>query len=253
MAQSTETTRIVSSDHPDPLWLQVSALIAEDVARGRLPAGSRLSAERELCAQLGVSRVTLRKALTHLVDDGVLRPSHGRGWYVAAASERKDWPNRLESFSETAARMNLTPTSKVLRASVDPATLDEAEELGVAPGTPLFHLERIRLLEGIPTAIDRTRVPAHVAPALAETDFATGSLYAVLAEAGAEPAHAEATIEAQSSTPLTADALGIPEGQPVLRMRELAYDAASKPLFVSEIVYAGDRYRLRTSFTRSPD
>ncbi|GMA23506.1 transcriptional regulator [Luteimicrobium album] len=190
------------SDHPDPLWLQVAALVAEDVSTGRLGAGSRLPAERELCLRLGVSRVTLRKALSHLVEEGVLRPSHGRGWYVAAtSSERKDWPNRLESFSETAARMNLTPTSRVLRSSVDPATLDEAEELGIAPGTPLFHLDRVRLLEGIPTAIDRTRVPAHVAPALAETDFTTGSLYDVLASAGAEPVRAEATIEAQASTP----------------------------------------------------
>jgi hypothetical protein len=94
----------------------------------------------------------------------VLRPSHGRGWYVAA-DERKDWPNSLESFSETAARIGLTATSVVLRADTAMATLDEAETVGVAPGAPLFHLERVRMLRPTGTASASPARPRCCSPA----------------------------------------------------------------------------------------
>ena len=68
------------ADSADPLWVQAVDHIAREIAEGRLAAGSRLPPERELCAELSISRVTLRKALLKLVDDGVLRSSHGRGW-----------------------------------------------------------------------------------------------------------------------------------------------------------------------------
>ena len=117
--------------YPDPLWIQAVALVRGEIERGVLKPGMRLAPERELCQQLGISRVTLRRALGHLVEEGVLSASRGRGWYVSqAAQPRKEWPNTLESFSETADRMGLTPHSEVLQNRVDPATIDQAERLG---------------------------------------------------------------------------------------------------------------------------
>ena len=91
----------------------------------------------------------------------------------------------LESFSETAARLGLTPTSDVLRAEEAPATLDEAEELGVAPGSPNFHLERVRRLDGVQVAVDVSFFRRSVA-AISAVDFAATSLFRLLTEAGAE-------------------------------------------------------------------
>ncbi|HEX4222898.1 MAG TPA: GntR family transcriptional regulator, partial [Pseudonocardiaceae bacterium] len=145
---------LLQSDNPEPLWSRAAETIREQVSEGALRPGSRLPPERDLCRRLDISRVTLRRALLQLVDDGVLKPSHGRGWYVAS-DERKDWPNSLESFSETASRMGLIATSVVLRADTAMATLDEAEALGVAPGALLFKLERVRMLDEVPIAIDR--------------------------------------------------------------------------------------------------
>ena len=237
-------------DSADPLWIQAVDHITREIAEGRLAAGSRLPPERELCADLNISRVTLRKALLRLVDDGVLRSSHDRGWFVAVG-QQKDWPNSLESFSETAARMGLVASSRILRAEIAPATIDEAEELAIAPGAPLFHLERVRMLNQVPIALDDSRVPEALVPGFDALDFAHASLYESLSRAGLDLLRAESTIEAKSADQHLATHLAVELGTPVLVLYQVVVDGADRPIFSSRIRYAGDRYRLRTFFSRT--
>ncbi|MFJ2645351.1 GntR family transcriptional regulator [Streptomyces sp. NPDC087420] len=251
MNDSPEVSGAALPGYPEPLWIQAVQVIQGEIDRGVLQPGGRLPPERQLCLQLGISRVTLRKALNSLVEAGVLNPSHGRGWYVARSARKKEWPNTLESFSETAARMGLTPHSKVLRAETSPATIDEAEQLAIAPGTPLFRLERVRLLEGVAIALDLTRLRQALVPDIERLDFQERSLYATLSAAGVEPVRADSTIEATKAGERAAEHLDLAPGDPVLVMRQVALGAQQEPLFVSTIQYAGDRYRLRTSFARS--
>ncbi|CAN5244860.1 GntR family transcriptional regulator [soil metagenome] len=243
-------TDAVRTNSPDPLWVQAVDHLTREIAEGRLLAGTRLPPERELCADLNISRVTLRKALLKLVDEGVLQSSHGRGWFVAAG-QQKDWPNSLESFSETAERMGLVASSRILRAAIAPATIDEAEELSMAPGAPLFHLERVRMLSQVPIALDASRVSAALVPGFDAIDFTRASLYEALTGAGLDLQRAESTIEAKPADATVAAHLLVDPGTPMLVMHQVVVDAADRPIFSSDIRYAGDRYRLRTSFSRS--
>lgn len=243
------TATLVRADYPDPLWIQAVEAILHDISTGALVAGSRLPPERELCTRLNISRVTLRKALLKLVDDGVLTASHGRGWYVAAAPHA-DWPNSLESFSETAQRLGLVASSRVLHASVIASTLDEAEELAIAPGAPVFRLERVRMLGDVPIAIDDSRVPAALVPGIDGVDFTTASLYERLAAGGLDLHRADSTIEARSADDYLATHLAIESGKPVLVMHQVLVNTLEQPLLSSTIRYAGERYRLRTFFSR---
>lgn len=252
MSTVLETTSLTRSDHPEPLWLQAAALISGEIANGTLRAGMRLPPERELCQKLNISRVTLRKALIRLVEDGLVNASHGRGWYVATTAATKEWPNSLESFSETAARMGLVASSRVLKAAESHASIDEAEEFAIAPGSRLFSLDRVRLLDDVPIAIDFTRIPADLAPGFADVDFQHASLYDELTRVGVTPARAESTIEAREADDYAAALLDIEVGKPLLVMSQLVVDSAEKPLFASKIQYSGDRYRLRTVFARGP-
>jgi len=243
----------IRPDYPEALWMQARNLIASEIASGALEAGRRLPPERELCQQLNISRVTLRKALSSLVEDGLLSSSHGRGWYVAAGggAPEREWPNSLESFTETAARMGLEPSSRVLRSEIVPATFDEAEELGLAPGSPVFVLERVRLLNEVPIAVDRARVPASFDPDFLDADYTVESLYGRLEAAGLSLAHAETTIEARKADAEVADQLGLKEADPILVMHQLVVDDDGRRILSSDIRYSGERYRLRTTFTRS--
>lgn len=240
------------SDGPDPLWSRAMADIEEQIRSGALEPGTRLAPERDLCQQMGVSRVTLRKALGALVERGYLRASHGRGWFVAGPAPRGEWPNALESFTETARRMGLRATSRVTWSGVVPASLDVAETLRVAPGTPLFDVERVRLLDDVPIALDRTTLPHALVPGIEDADLATASLYALLSEHGVEPVRAESTIEARAADAGLAQLLGIAEGAPVLVLDQVAVDGAGRPLLASVVRYSGERYRLRTVFARTP-
>ncbi|MCS5734460.1 GntR family transcriptional regulator [Herbiconiux daphne] len=246
---------MIDSSKAEPLWAQTADFVREHIATGTYSEGMRLPPERELCQTLNVSRVTLRKALVSLVDEGVLSASHGRGWYVSkpgtAEPAAGDWPNSLESFSETAARMGLESDSIVIDHRVSPATLDEAEELAVAPGTPLLRLGRVRRLGGVPIAIDNTRLPAALIAGGADIDFSTASLFATLGENDIDIARSEATIEARDADAAIAGHLDIEVGRPILVMKQLSVDTRDRPVLISTIEYSGDRYRLRTVFTRS--
>ncbi|MFC9842888.1 GntR family transcriptional regulator [Streptomyces sp. NPDC060223] len=246
-----DTLAPIAADHHEPLWVQAVAVIEQRVKDGSLPAGRRLPAERELCAQLGISRVTLRRALRDLVDKGVLSSSHGRGWYVAErGGTDREWPNFLESFSETARRKGLTPSSLVLSADVSPATLDEGDEFGVAAGTELFRLDRVRLLDGLPIGVDSSRVPLNLAPSLGGTDFAHASMLDELTAAGSEPLNAESMVESRGCPADLAPHLDMAPGEPVLVMESAMTDAKGRVVLITTITYRGDRYRLRTSFAR---
>jgi DNA-binding GntR family transcriptional regulator len=230
----------ISPDAPEPLWRQAASAISAEIARGELTDGARLPSERELSERLAISRVTVRRALKSLIEDGVLTASHGRGWYVAHGSAR-EFPNTLESFSETADRLGLEASSTVVRCETVPATLDEAERLHIAAGTALFRLERIRLLDGVPVAVDTSAIPASVyEPGVPGPDFEQASLFDCLTGAGVDLSRADAAAH-----------LGIAVGMPILEMRQVVLDRSGRPLLESTVRYAGARYRLRTSFVRT--
>ncbi|MFJ1864599.1 GntR family transcriptional regulator [Streptomyces sp. NPDC088097] len=235
----------------DPLWSRAADRIREEIARRGLSEGSKLPAERELCTRLDISRVTLRRALAHLVDQGLVTSSHGRGWFVAtptAPAPARDWPKDLESFTATARRKHMRPGSLVLRHDQVTASLDDADRLGVPAGTSLMRLERVRLLNDVRIALDRTLLVLELAPDLVRADFREASLFEELVRWGVEPERAEATIEARSADEELAGHLGIAPGAPVLVLDQTVYTREQRPLLLSTVEYSGDRYRLRTTF-----
>ncbi|MFF1447080.1 GntR family transcriptional regulator [Streptomyces sp. NPDC058274] len=239
----------------DPLWRQAADVIRADIERRGLAEGDKLPSERDLCARLEISRVTLRKALGHLVDQGILTATHGRGWFVATApapsttASSRDWPNDLESFTATARRKRMTPASLVLRQVRRPATLDEAERLDVPAGTELFGLDRVRLLNDVRIAVDRTLVVAELVAGLDEdeVDFTSASLFEELRRRGVELDRSEATIEARTADGELAGHLEIEPGSPVLVLDQAIHDRDRRPVLLSVVEYSGERYRLRTT------
>jgi len=229
-----------------PLHERVRLQLAGDIVTGVVPRGGRLPSERELCLRFAISRVTLRRALNQLASEGLIIPSHGRGWYVS--TERVGEPaNVLMSFSAMARSQRLTPSSKVINHQVRPAELDEAERLGIAPGSRVLDLRRLRLLDDLPVAIDRSLVPVALAPSIADRDFAEGSLYDALAEAGVPPHRADYSVEALSADDHQAAMLDLEPGRPLLVTRQVTYLADNRVIELGGIIYRGDRYRFRAT------
>jgi GntR family transcriptional regulator len=138
-----------------------------------------------------------------------------------------------------------------LRADVRLASIDEAEELRIAPGSELFDLERIRHLDGVAVAIEHSRLPLRMAPGLRAADLAGGSLYDALRVAGIFPAYSEYVLQAVAASARQSALLELPEGAPLLMASALTHDRNARPIEISRSVFRGDRYRFRTTLFRS--
>jgi GntR family transcriptional regulator len=157
----------------------------------------------------------------------------------------------LLSFAAMAASRGLTASAQVLRQEVRPATLDEAELLAVAPGSAVFELERLRMLDGMPVSVDVNRVGLTRAEAVTEGDYRVDSLYDTLERrCGRIPTKGDYTIEAISADAATAALLDVPAGAPLLLTVDRTFDQLGEPLCLSRIAYRGDRYRFRATVHR---
>jgi GntR family transcriptional regulator len=238
-----------SSDQP--LYEQAHAALAEMVEAGTYRPGSRLPSERVLGEALGVSRFTLRRALDSLVAAGVLQRRSSRGWFVAGGPVTGA-TNELLSFARMGLSRGLAPSSRVLEHAVRPATLEEADILGVAPGAPVYDIERLRMLDGIPISVERSRIPVARAPWLADLDLRTASLYEALEQRGLIPTSADYTIGVLDADDRLAALLDVPGGKGLLLATGVTRDQLGKAFELAWAAYRADRYRIRVSLARGP-
>ena len=235
-----------------PKFMQVAAVLRAQIDQGQLRG--RLPTERDLCEHFSVSRVTLRRALSTLAENGQLRASWGRGWYVAR-EPLSEPPNALLSFSELAEGRGLVPSAKVLNLETRPASLDEADLLCVAPGSRLLVLERLRFMDSVPVVLQRShfalaRVDG-LAEALGSVDVTKVSLYRFLEERwGLVPARADYVVEARAASDAEAELLDVAPGSPLLQATQITFDQEGNPFERHWSTYPGDRYRFEASLLR---
>jgi GntR family transcriptional regulator len=229
-------------------YQRVQDALAEEISRGRRAPGSRLPPERALAEHFRVSRVTLRRALEELEAGGVV--SRDRAGWIVAGPRLGEPPNALMSFSEMAASRGLTAAARVLESRARQATIDEAEQLSLAPGAPLFELRRLRLMDDVPILVDHSVIPLSYAPELAHVDFEAASLYEELERHGLHPARARFAVEAVAADERHAALLDLQRGEPLLRCHQVTEDDTGRPIELCQMVYRGDRYRFRATLVR---
>ncbi|HVX45717.1 MAG TPA: GntR family transcriptional regulator [Mycobacteriales bacterium] len=252
MPDGRESTATDPHGGPDPAYQRIRQYLSDQIAAGTIAPGSRLSAERTLAEQLGVSRVTLRRSLQQLVADGLVTPSRGRGWFVTP-DPLSEPPNVLLSFTDMATSAGKTARAELLARVVEPATPDQAAALGLRPGAATIVLERLRLIDDFPMAVIRSRLPLARFRALAKADLTDVSLYRLLRERyGVIPTESDFQVEARPAETRIADLLGIEAAGPVLTVRQQTRDQHGTPVELADTHYRADRYRFRAT-VRSND
>ncbi len=207
-----------NSRDASPLYLQLARRLGDAVRKGRYQTHESLPSERLLSESLGVSRVTARKAIDQLVDQGLIVRRRGSGNYIAPHLEQP--LSRLTSFSEELHQRGYTPSSRWLDRAVSAATADEQRSLGLSPRARVARLERLRLADGIAMAYEMSVLPLEVLP---HPEAVENSLYEYLATIGKLPVRASQHIRALNSPVLLAGQLGVPVGQAVLFITRVAY------------------------------
>ncbi len=235
----------VDRSKPAPLYHQLKCILLESIDDGRLKPKDKLQAESALARQYGVSKATVRQALTDLEREGYIIRIQGLGTFVAAS--RVDFgPSHLDSFTVQMGVRGMQPSSRVLEQGVIAAEGELAESIGIQPGSPLFRLRRIRLADGEPMGIQTSHVPLYLAPGLERRDFRKEqSLYAVLRDHhGLVPARAHETHSAVALDPHQARLLGTEPGAPALASRRLTFLESGTPMELVFSLMRGDRHRV---------
>ena len=148
-----------------PLYLRLTRTIAAAIDAGALRPGESLPPERELAALTGLSRVTVRKAVQTLVEAGRLVQRRGSGTFVAPRVERVEQAlSLLTSFSEDMARRGKAVRSVWLCRAVHAPSPEEVMALGLAAHDRVARLERVRMADGVPLAIERASLSTAVLP-----------------------------------------------------------------------------------------
>lgn len=207
-----------------------------------LPPGSAVPPERTLAAQFGTSRTTVRQALAELVVEGRLERIQGKGTFVALPKVAQVL--QLTSYTEDMLVQGLKPESRLLDLGYVAADTRLAELLDMRPGGRVLRIERLRLADSEPMAIETTHLSAKRFPGLRRNLDKHVSLYAALAAVyGVHLAEAEETIETSLANPREAGLLSADVGLPVLLLSRHSFDTKGEPVEWVRSVYRGDRYK----------
>lgn len=226
-----------------PLYFQIQRTLMEQIRSGELSEGDPLPSEEELGRVYQVSRMTARQALHGLKTNGYAISQKGRGTFVTRPKLEKNIMH-LRGFTEDMKHLGMEPSSKLLGQIVVSATAELAETLRVELGSPVMHLRRLRLADGIPMALEDSRIPLPQFPGLEKISFGKRSLYAVLRENyGVRVAYADEVIEALPATSEEAKLLTIRPKASILSISRVIMTTEEVPIEYACSRYRGDRYR----------
>lgn len=222
-----------------PKYRKAYQMILQRLKAGRYSIGTRMPTEGELVHQFGISRVTVRRALDMLVQDGYVESRQGSGYRVITLSPASD--TCLTSFTDAMLRAGHEPTTRLISIKTFPAGVSELSNLSSEmTGEPITRITRLRLADGQPRMLVKTYAAARLVPNAGPADFpekgAEQSILRVLCgKFGLEWSAACEEISPAAADPEMAATLEIAEGSPLLRQTCSAFAEDGSVVFHEEV------------------
>ena len=228
-------------------WLRARLEAAEYAPHDQLPS------EKELGELFDVSRITVRRALQTLENEGRLYRRQGLGSFAAPPPIPQGLV-RLTDFAQDMERAGLVPSSRVLHLATDEAPPAAAAALNLAEGATVVRLDRLRLANDTPIAFDRTWLPPFYAQLLHHHDLAHETIYRVLEREYDIPVlRGRYRIEAAAAGAVEAAPLEVPEGTPLLLVERTSFTVSDRPVYYQRRYYRSDRVAFDLELAREPE
>jgi len=237
MASLAEIIKALDPAGSQPLYQQLQRALREAIERRLLAPDDALPPERQIAAELSVSRITVRKALDGLVEEGLLVRRQGSGNFVASRIEKNF--AKLTSFSEDMRSRGRVAHSKWLQRSEGEVSPEEALTLRLSPGAAVYRFHRLRYADDAPMSVEYATIVASYLPSL---DSVGDSLYEALEQAGNRPLRALQRLRALLLTPEHAKLLHARAGDAGLLVERVGFLRDGSAVEFSQSYYRGDTY-----------
>ncbi len=232
----------IDKNSSEPAYLQIAAVLKELLRSGKISADTAMPAERVLAQQFGVSRMTMRQANNLMEREGLIERQRGRGTFATRNRILKQ-EQEMRSFSEEIRRRGGVPSSRLISFKTIEADTSVAEYFGIAPGDPLYVIERVRLADNVPVAFESLQIPSCLCPKLERFNLVDYSLYQILEENyRIHMARSEEELSAILPKKLHRKLLEVPRNTAVLLIKRKTYTNEGKPLELGTTAYRGDLY-----------
>ena len=225
-----------------PLYYQLKGIVEDWIASGEWAPGAQVLSERELCEEFKISRITVRQALSELVVEGRLVREHGRGTFVAQPRIQQSL-TRLTGFTQDMQARGMLPGARVLQVQTVTPPPQAAATLRLEATQPTILVQRLRLANGEPMAVETVFLPERLCRGLTSADIENHSLYKLLADKfEIVPIRAEQQLIATACPGAEARLLGVRKGSPVLHIFRTTFTRDELPFEYVESYYRGDKY-----------
>ncbi|MCD7035353.1 GntR family transcriptional regulator [Metabacillus sp. GX 13764] len=233
---------MINKESPIPIYYQLQEHIKDLIEKGELQPGDAITTEREFAERYQISRMTVRQALTQLVNEGYLHRIQGKGTFV---SERKiEQPlYRLRSFTEDMESRGLKPGSQLISFEVIPAPGQIASQLGIQEYAPIYEIKRIRLADDVPMALETSYISANLIKGLTE-QIVKKSVYSYIEEnLNLQIDHGSQVIESSVANEVEAKFLKIKKGAPIMLIQQKTFLKDETAIEYVKSSYRADRYK----------
>lgn len=229
-----------------PLYQQVKEDIKAAIESGKYKPKEKIPAEPELSAEYSVSRITVRRAVEELCNEGYLVKMQGRGTFVSTPRIHRKMAggNRMESFSKTCRDTGMTPGARLLDRQIVPMRADEREFFGSDEDGLLLYIQRVRTADGQPIFEENLFFPYDEFKELMHAEWNDTSAFANIHTVSGRWSDdtQRRTIEVTRASAEQAQTLNVPLGDPLLFMNVYFLDQQRKPLCIGRQYYVGSRY-----------
>lgn len=242
-----------ATSSPIPLYHQVSSVLRNSILEGVFADRELLPTEKQIEAEFGVSRVSVRKAVDLLESEGLVVRRQGRGTLIVRRKEARPEFTTSHGPFENLLAMGYATAVRVIEVDDVPATRTVAEALGVKVGDAVRKNVRVRSSSDQPFSFLRAWTPMDLSERITAELLAEQPLLKLLEEAGAAPDHARQIFSATLAGPEVAAALDVTVSSPLLSIRRVVCSADGRAIEFLEALYRPDRYRYASTLSRNSE
>ncbi len=225
-----------------PAYRRIQVSLRRQIESGDLRTGDAVPSERDLAKIHQVSLMTARHALASLEREGVVERRRGIGTFVSAP---KIHFNKLMSYTEQMACRSMAASSRVLFAKIIDNEQEATARLSLPPKSSVLKVERLRHAGGEAFALETCYLSAAEFSGLLSAPLQRDSLFGILErDYKVVIGYADEEVDATAADPRTADLLGMPRREPVLRIRQVIFSTTGKKIMYVLGFYRSDRHNL---------